>query len=260
MNLRYSVNIVCGDEKWILRRAADELRSAGFEVDGNRERSFDFEYFIPYLAFEPKLNAKTVQVGLFTHREEADDRDSTRKAAKFESYKREIIPIAISKQTQKAIGRSCPVIHLGSQFPAKAIRFGVCGRVQRSGRKNEEFIAELIERGVDVVGWGEGWPCPIFSSDPDRLRTFYSLIDYLIIPSGVEGGPVPLLEALSLGIPVIAPDVGWSWEYPVIRYERDSFESLWSVVKRLTNIPTWDDWRARHVAFFNSLGDTRLKV
>lgn len=42
---------------------------------------------------------------------------------------------------------------------------------------------------------------------------FYERLDYLLIPSLWEGGPMSLLEALACGIPVIAPDVGWCPEF-----------------------------------------------
>src|SRR5437870_1631550 len=39
-----------------------------------------------------------------------------------------------------------------------------------------------------------------------QLRDFYQRLDYVLIPSLVEGGPMSLLEGLSMGKPVIAPE------------------------------------------------------
>ena len=37
----------------------------------------------------------------------------------------------------------------------------------------------------------------------------YNKIDYLLIPSLWEGGPMSLLEAYAMGIPIIGANVGW---------------------------------------------------
>jgi len=53
-------------------------------------------------------------------------------------------------------------------------------------------------------------------------------------------------EALARGCPVIAPDVGYCWEFPVLRYSTK--EELLEIVRGLV-IPR-DGWRqtAQHVA------------
>jgi len=55
--------------------------------------------------------------------------------------------------------------------------------------------------------------------------------DYLVILSDMEGGPLVLGEALARHKPVIAPDVGYCWEWPVLRYT--GFDELRSIVTRL---------------------------
>jgi len=44
---------------------------------------------------------------------------------------------------------------------------------------------------------------------PASYQAFYEQIDYLLIPSLWEGGPMALQEALACGVPVIAADVGF---------------------------------------------------
>ena len=44
---------------------------------------------------------------------------------------------------------------------------------------------------------------------PKSYEGFYEAIDYLLIPSLYEGGPMALQEALACGVPVIAADVGF---------------------------------------------------
>ncbi len=52
----------------------------------------------------------------------------------------------------------------------------------------------------------------------DEIVASYDWCDYLIVLSTLEGGPRPVQEALARCKPVIAPDVGFCWEYPVLRY------------------------------------------
>jgi glycosyltransferase involved in cell wall biosynthesis len=69
------------------------------------------------------------------------------------------------------------------------------------------------------------------------LPLWYKSLNYLLVTGNVEGGPLPVKEAIAMGIPVIAPDVGWCWDYPVIRYE--DTEDLKRVLARLAPKDEW---------------------
>ena len=253
------INIITERSDWILNRAAKELAEldpANIRINDHLFDS-DINYYLPYLTFKRKTNK--LDVGFFTHLEDRQSQnfDAARKAGKFRSFSKLFDGlISISTKTSEKLDRKSQVIKMGSQFK-KPILFGVCGKVHASGRKNESFIKRLKENGFNVIAWGEGWPCSIISNRLDRLRTFYESIDYLIIPSGIEGGPVPVLEAISLGVPVIAPDVGWCWDYPVIPYLKNDYDSLERVVRSLAESRTWEDWRQDHKIFFTKLLEGR---
>jgi hypothetical protein len=54
---------------------------------------------------------------------------------------------------------------------------------------------------------------------PKDYLKYYSTIDYLLVPSKWEGGPMSLIEAAALGKQIIAPCVGWAHrEIPVDYY------------------------------------------
>ena len=87
----------------------------------------------------------------------------------------------------------------------------------------------------------------------DELPDFYSKIDYLLILSKNEGGPIPVLEAISMGKPVIAPDVGWCWDHPVIKY--NNIEELKNIIKTLSSYTNtdkpWSDSSNELMEIFN---------
>jgi hypothetical protein len=240
------VNIITEQQEWICQRAAQELLPLGWTLNG-RQGVSDVDYYLPYTRWDKKRD--NIQAAYFTHYEPPTDKKSREKGRLFDAVLASVnLRIAMSKKTASVMSpvRADAVIQMASQFSRKIV-FGVCGQVYPSGRKNDGFIAGLVSQGVCVVFFGKGWAGTQFEGS---LEEFYRAIDYLIIPSANEGGPVPVLEALSLGCPVIAPDVGWCWEYPVIRYDVNSFESLARVVKGLSSVRSWDQWRAEHLSFF----------
>lgn len=96
------------------------------------------------------------------------------------------------------------------------------------------------------------WPC----ATPYTIATraaFYAAIDYLVVTSTEEGGPMPVLEAIARGVPVIAPNVGWCWEFPVLRYAVGEYEALRQVLEQLTAPPSWEHWGHAHARLFASL-------
>lgn len=115
--------------------------------------------------------------------------------------------------------------------------FGWCGRVYKSGRKGEDLIEKI---GGVIQG------------NFENAVEFYKKIDYLIIPSRIEGGPVPLIDAISAGVPVIAREgLGWCDEFPCIRYKDD--EDILRVINQLRNPPTWEEWKEKHRKLFDEI-------
>ncbi len=140
------------------------------------------------------------------------------------------------------------------------------GRVYNDGRKGEALVRSAVRDGFRFVACQppiagrpvralkkKQWPC----AAPYTIATrdaFYAAIDYLVITSSVEGGPMPVLEAIARGVPVIAPNVGWAWEFPVIRYEpAGEYSALRQVLAQLTAPPSWEQWGEAHARLFAAL-------
>lgn len=226
------MKIVRNNESWIIKRLADEL--AGLDFPG-------LIYFMTYAMYE-----KTSQpsAALFTHFEENN-------AKRFENAARNVdFAIALSEKTAQDVRRyrkQCAVIHCGSDL-RKEVVFGVVGRVYPSGRKGENLIAELSNE-FNFLALGTGWPCKMVDVSREK---FYTMIDYLVVPSIIEGGPIPVLDAIAMGVPVISGDVGWSWDYPGIRFSKGNVDSLRNVLLKLSAVRTWSDWKRDHKFLLNN--------
>lgn len=245
------VNLV-SETSWILGRCARELHERlGWSI--NSTKPHDIDYHLPYWReFDPE-SPKTAptRVGFFTH--------GFRRA---EGLRNDFDAAVCMNERMEYRLRGMPVqiIKPGVNVPSKAPTFGVVGRTYRDGRKGEEMVARAVAAGYDFLSLGPGpWPCESAGADPERNASlgFWHKIDYLVVTANDEGGPMPALEAIAHRVPVIAPDVGFCWEIPVIRYEAGNWKSLEVVLHRLTVLPTWEDWARRHQMFFELILETK---
>lgn len=247
---------------WILERLATELRDQIPGVDLNATgfppravTDHDIVYCLPgkNIRHFPTAPKNRFKVGYFTH---GDDR--TRKY-----WHRFDVCLAMNQRMAARLrelgATDVRVVHPGTDPPTRPIVFGVNarsveGRLPKS-RKGLDLVAAAVQQGYTFVGCSpdppEVWPCPITHSTAERAD-FYRQIDYLVVTSRDEGGPMVVPEAIAHGVPVIAPDVGWCWEYPVIRYAW-GVEGLLSTLAGLATVPTWQEWAEAHRALFAEL-------
>ncbi len=99
------------------------------------------------------------------------------------------------------------------RLPQRKPRIGISGFVHPSGRKGEHLVKRLYEEmgdEWDIVASGKGWPVPnVKLYDYKDLPAFYQSLDVFLCTSITEGIPMPPLEALACGVPIVAPlDVG----------------------------------------------------
>lgn len=247
---------------WILERLARELvaRVAGVRLNaGRRERTVDpaadFNYYLPAKDLR-KYPTEGAAIGFYTHGDNAID----------------LIPrfaacLAMNELMAKRLeahgAGQVRIIRPGTDAPARPIVFGVIGRTYNDGRKGEELVARAVADGFRFVACGvQGersraltrgqWPCSTPYAVEER-DAFYRAIDYLVITSREEGGPMPVLEAIARGVPVIAPNVGWCWEFPVLRYAVGEYSALRQVLEQLTRPPSWEQWGEAHARLFAAL-------
>jgi len=236
------VNIITKGE-WILRRLAQEAQKALPGITINEEG--DINYFINYALWRP-MNG--MSIGHFTHIENLGPmRELFIRSIPLFKYC--TVPCEIRKKVLLENGaKNVWKIPYGTDRK-KEIIFGVMGRACLSGRKGEVLVERINEK-YSIRAFGSGWPCKTEPYVYENISKFLESIDYLVVTSIVEGGPVPVLDAIALGVPVIAPNVGFCWEHPVIKYEAGSWESLDAVLYKLTNPPTWKQWTEKHRELF----------
>jgi glycosyltransferase involved in cell wall biosynthesis len=179
-----------------------------------------------YYAMLKEYYSKAIHVGLFTHL----DKDSP-ESYRFHWGSLDGVVHMCERYYQMFLDNHffhvdrMTIIRPGdvSSFPFRQVRFGICQRGEHIG-KGAEFLPAVMDNlaadvadGIELVTLGKGWENKDFGvshtcwldESYDNYPAFYHHIDYLLIPSLWEGGPMALLEAMAAGIPIIAPDVGW---------------------------------------------------
>ena len=225
-------------QRWSLRMDAENLarETPGAVVNTVPDPGADVNMFINYALYQP---VDTVTTAMFTHRE----REGPFRA-KFDAVKQAVDwcfamnwhTLALLPPEKSSVMWVWP----DPRYYRDKLVLGICGRAYKSGRKRMEWVQDLqAVPGVEVrTTRGK-----ISASD---MPGYYDGLDYLVVVADNEGGPKPVVEALARGCPVIAPNVGYCWEFPVLRYRTK--EELLGIVRSLV-IPR-DAWKrtARHVA------------
>ena len=150
------------------------------------------------------------------------------------------------------------------------LTLGIIGRVYKGGRKGEHLLKGLLEdlelmKGIQIIATNNTWGVPIRKFE--EMQDFYSSIDYLLVTSTIEGGPVPFMEALACGTMAIAPPIGVIPDFPHIEYETGNLESLKNVIRELKqdffvrknsiankiSYLDWNNWAIEHEKVFRKV-------
>jgi glycosyltransferase involved in cell wall biosynthesis len=257
------INVVTGGSGWILQKIAERIVAAAPTGIRMRLSSTPWHggnnfYVDVQNCFHWKMGG--IDIGLFTHVHENDIKHlqphwftldhvihmSYRNSQLWDSDPRH------NKEKQSTSIKLPGEIPSGFEFRKR--RVGIAQRGKYEG-KGFHFMMELIENCSEVVelfDWlfiGNDWDevvtelskltkvDVIKDSDaawPSEYNRFYSEIDYLLIPSKWEGGPMGLLEAAAAGVPVISAKVGWADLSQILYRIGHSQRMAYDVVKSLS--------------------------
>ncbi len=254
-----NVHVVSSDTSGnrILPRLARLLAQGnGWSLGAGPDPRADLNFFLIYIDYaesHPTFNA-TPTAAWFTHYEEGHPlkeqwwkqaaRGVDLRLTSAAMYARMLEPYGPTRLVRPPIvdrerfgvkprpGNAVPRVGLSGFVPRK--------RTQRVGsgptRKGEHLVAKLerseLARRFKLMASGQGWPVRRQSTrQVEELAAFYQGLDLFLCTSTIEGVPMPPLEALACGVPVVIPrEVGLLDELPAVpgifRYERGSFEGL----------------------------------
>jgi hypothetical protein len=291
------VNVVCRnypDDRVLPRFARYLAAGLGWTLTAAPDMHADIIYLMGY--FEAQLFRewpKSPVAALFTHREEHPPGND--KAKLFDDVARRIqLRVAMSAIYADPLSRYGPTIQ--PALPVERERFtipkaqkhkrpiiGFSGYTYQNHRKGDDLVTGVVRSKVgQKVEWmasGRGWPVPTHRYAWKDMPAFYQSLDVLVCPSRVEGGPMPVLEALACGVRVVIPQhVGILDELPAVpgihRYPRGDVAALVAALEAALSSPfdhealraatsayTIENWCAGHAwGFEQAFGDSMLNA
>jgi len=267
VNTQPRIHVKICDSGWIIEKMAkmlaDQISCVSYSLE--ERDSVDLIYHMPYLTYNT-TSSNIRRIGYFTHLEQDEPKRSHffRAAADFHYLVCQSLKTAnlFNKDEFDRISVISPGVDLEKFTPE--LRIGVVGRTYDSGRKGENLVRSVMS--LPGISWrftGRGWPGDSQFLADSEMPSFYRSVDYILVTSLNEGGPMCVLEALACGRPVIAPDVGWVNEFPHIAYDTGDADSLRRVLLKLQTDQmqrraavldrTWRNWVVRHVELFQCL-------
>lgn len=269
------VNVVTQDTSWILKRIAEE--SIKYLDDATITDTFDLKadinFFVNYAMVNQRvIGLDTINVAYFTHKDpkfakEWERAEKVCKAGVYmaERYKpnvpitKKIYPTGLDKLTHEKL------------------IIGVAGRVYDRGRKGEDLLREIDKCFPDGIEWrflGRGWDSLPWHNDFELVQwesdeksiEFYQNLDLFICASKKEGGPIPIMEAIKCGVPIISTDVGNREEWEDYVHIVDGLPQMGLIVDKYIarkecqyklSLRNWDWFAQEHKLLFEQLYNDR---
>ena len=239
----------------MIRQSAPLEKLIGIEVSYGEEvdETADVNLHMPWhflLDYEPTGESKHIIV--YTHSNPGAE-PSIYKACK----KADIVTVlsfAGRKQLVK-LGidpRKIRVAYCGADHTSFRKRnIGVVASKQPNGRKRGHILLDLawkMDRGwLNVINFiiiGTGWQNLVSEleavgatvsyipgiNDDQKMLAYYHNFDVLLSTAYEEGGPLPIIEAMKAGVPVLTPDYGYTHD---LLTEADKYTTLEDLEKKL---------------------------
>lgn len=229
------INFVIESGRWMPCKWAEEFSARMYASTVSTEPINDgANVFINHALYKRDPQNKAPQIAVFTHKEEKNRAlsnlfDSVAQQCDwcFAQSEPTLLQLPENKRSILSVG-------VESQFIKPQLVLGMPVKEQPNDRKRVSWakkVGELENVSVRITGGR------VKEKD---MPLFYKNLDYVLITSQLEGGPMAVKEAIAMGKPLILPrGVGWCDEYPAIRY--NTLEELINIVERLTyNRDSWN--------------------
>ena len=248
MNVHIICNRLYADR--ILPRLARALAQAtGWTIADVPNPDAKINYFFPYLELQHKDWKDTKSAAWFTHR----DTSNKDKAALWDRVASQVMLRTVTARMYlpwlEPHGKTDvvrPAVELDRFTPARKRNnriqnVGLSGYVYNDGRKGEDLITRLIkEQEARALVWqasGRYWPVTTTGYSWQDMPKFYQHLDLFICASRIEGVPMPPLEVLACGVPVIIPiGVGMMDDLPdihgIYRFKAGDYGDLYRVFRQ----------------------------
>ena len=275
------INIVTVNSGWILQKISERVAAANpdvFQISSRPVGNVDANFYIDMLNCY-RNKSPILDVGFFTHLHE-DSADF------MQSHWLSLDHIVhMCTRYKKAFQQFYPAEKMSVLYPGQvdeqfSPRKPLIGIFQRGFHEGKGFdfmksIAHYdILKNFKFMFVGSDWEevADIFnnnsietrcheSEDYSEYPELYHKIDYLLIPSLWEGGPMSLIEAYATGTPIISSDVGWvNTDFEVdYLYEANNGEQLRKTLEKIYE-PIYN--RRQKVAAINykTYGDKITKI
>lgn len=262
------VHIVTEPGSWILSRMSKEVSRA---IDASVGESVDPEayinYFVNYALFQ---RTETISIGYFTHFDPKFEREWKEAENSLDAA----VYMADQYRPKTKIRRKIFPSGLDVKLDTRKLIVGVSGRVYEGNRRKGENEIVAIDKkiggdicwkfmgsGWDQIGIENEYSIKDWKSDDDA-RDFYRSIDVLLCMATLEGGPVPNIEAVKCGKPLISKKVGnyelWGDLACLVRSHRQASEELKKMIQRKKARydlceKNWDWFGVEHKKFFKEV-------
>lgn len=251
------VNVVTVSSGWILQKIAERIVSSApdneeFFLSHSPRKDVDINFYVDIQnCYRGKSKVK--DVGFFTHL----DRDSVDHLLKNKRWLTCDHIIHMNKRYFDVFANYYPEekmsilrpIEIFPEFTLKKLKLGIIQRGRYEG-KGYDFMLRMGEhdylKNFEFVFCGKDWEevISLYSSKGIKCYTedekyenypkVYDFIDYLLIPSLWEGGPMAVPEALAKGVPIISSEVGWVPEFNVeYMFKPNDEQGLLDILKKI---------------------------
>ena len=216
-----SYNLVLQDRNWVMEKLANHFHKyiPNSRVSTEADINSDINFYFNWHAMRQKTK---FDVCWFTHIENRDWWDWIVSACD--------VAVLHGSKYKDSVPEEKRITFYPPPFenflPQKKTKVLVVGRSYGSDRKNFEAANSIGKLDNIELTFTEG------KLSEQELKEAYLGTDYVLVTSRIEAGPMCVVEALAMNKPVIAPDAGWCWDYPVIKFSNE--EDLNLIFKKLS--------------------------